>query len=439
MNHNLKVKQTHLLCGFVLLLSLISGQTQKLFGISSGFIYQLLYFSKYFATAFLFVYAISKRRKISKAQIGQFIMIFVPLIVLMLIDESIAIFTSPIVKTYGFKYWSRSLYILLDRICIYVAVVSIWMLCEDEAVDCLASVLLMDELIIFLSGFINVGISGITQSVIVAFTFKGFTSNYFEIHEQTYAVGLCIIYYLFFDKEKKNKTAKIILLIICFILGTKRIGFLGVVVAGLFALFIHKKGLTRRKLILTGLAGVFISFFYLFIIYNNELFAFLSGQNINNTGRDLIYAYFTKRTEFSPSQVGWGIAGVAKAIENMDRSEVMYMSVIRGMHNDILRIYVDFGFLGSLLWYSFNLIYVPVKLLGKYGKRSATVYMAMILYVFIIYLTDNIQSSYICQISLYLFPLVVYLKEKENRKQVSSVGYYHNEIQRNNKKVIIPE
>lgn len=29
-------------------------------------------------------------------------------------------------------------------------------------------------------------------------------------------------------------------------------------------------------------------------------------------GRDLIYAYFVRRTKLSPTQMGWGMAGVAK-------------------------------------------------------------------------------------------------------------------------------
>lgn len=43
--------------------------------------------------------------------------------------------------------------------------------------------------------------------------------------------------------------------------------------------------------------------------------------------------------------MGWGMAGVAKVVENLDRSEVMYMAAVRGVHNDILKIYINFGFL----------------------------------------------------------------------------------------------
>jgi O-antigen ligase len=165
-------------------------------------------------------------------------------------------------------------------------------------------------------------------------------------------------------------------------------------------------------LITIGIVGVLVCYGYLFIVYNNEFFAILNEHGINNMGRDLIYAYFVRRTKLSPTQMGWGMAGVAKVVENMDRSEVMYMAAVRGVHNDILKIYINFGFVGSLIWYALNLIYFPVKFMNEYGKKAATIYMALILYLFITYLTDNTESYFVCQVALLLIPITEYLKEK---------------------------
>lgn len=440
MGHNrLTVKTTHLLCGTVLFLCLLPGQTWRLFGISGGIIYQIVYYFHYFASAFLFMYALSKKRKIPNSEIYRFFYIFIPLIVLMLIVEFFAVFTSPVPEMYGIRYWTRSLSVFLDRLSIYVTVVSVWLLCADKAIDCLANTLLIDELLVLISALIQEGIINVGQNIVSAFSFKGFTDNFFEVHELTFAIGLCIIYYLFFQKFEKKSIARIVLLIISFILGAKRIGLFGIVVAGLFALFIHKKGLTRRKLILTGFAGVIICFFYLFIIYNNEFFAILNERNINNMGRDLVYGYFVNRTTFSPAQTGWGMAGVAKVVENMDRSEVLYMTAVRGLHNDILKIYIDFGFFGSLIWYIINLVYIPVKILKQYGKRPATIYMALAIYMFITYLTDNTEGYNVCQMAFLLIPLAEYWIEKIRNEKVSKIEFYNNEIQRNSKKVIVPE
>lgn len=270
----------------------------------------------------------------------------------------------------------------------------------------------MDEILIFISAIFHVGVAGIVESFLGAFAFSEGASNYFEVHELTFAIGLCIIYYLFFAERKKHNTGKLVFLVISFILGSKRIGMAGIAAAGLFSLFVHKKGLSRRKLLTIGIVGVLVCYGYLFIVYNNEFFAILNEHGINNMGRDLIYAYFVRRTKLSPTQMGWGMAGVAKVVENMDRSEVMYMAAVRGVHNDILKIYINFGFVGSLIWYALNLIYFPVEFMNEYGKKAATIYMALILYLFITYLTDNTESYFVCQVALLLIPITEYLKEK---------------------------
>ena len=38
--------------------------------------------------------------------------------------------------------------------------------------------------------------------------------------------------------------------------------------------------------------------------------------------------------------------------------------------------------------------------------------MALILYLFITYLTDNTESYFVCQVALLLIPITEYLKEK---------------------------
>lgn len=415
MENKLTVKKTHLLCAITLLLTLFSGQSSKLFGISGGAAYQLLYYSKYILSLFLVAFAWSHKRKVPDYEVRQLLKIVFPLVGLMVAVECLAAFSSPVPAMYGIRYWTRSVAAFLDRFSIYAVAIGIWVLCGEEAIDCITNTFIIDELLIFISAIFHVGFSGIAESFLGAFAFSTGTSNYFEVHELTFGIGLCIIYYLFFAERNKYSKGKLIFLIISFVLGSKRIGMAGIAVAGVFSLFVHKKGLTRRMLITIGTVGVLVCYGYLFIVYNNEFFAILNEHGINNMGRDLIYAYFVRRTKFGPTQIGWGMAGVAKVVENMDRSEVMYMAAVRGVHNDILKIYINFGFFGSLIWYGLNLIYFPVKFLEKYGKRAATIYMALIIYMFITYLTDNTESYFICQVALLLIPITEYIKEKKVR------------------------
>ena len=401
--------------GIVLLLALFSGQSYKLFSIIDGnnILYKILFFSKYISTLGLTLYVLMKQKKNLNFEIKRVIKIFYPLIFLMLIIEIIAIFKSEVPNVFGIKYFTRSIFIFLDRIFIYILVIDLWILVGKKAIDYLSNIFFIDEILILIRAFFQVGFKGIINSFFGAFAFSEGSSNFFEVHELTFSMGLLIIYYLFFEREKRKKFFRIILLIFCFILGAKRIGICGLIVASLFSLFIYKKGLTRFKLILLGIIGILICYGYLFILYNEKFFLLLNHYGINNMGRDLIYTYFIKRSKFSLFQIGWGIAGVSKVIENMNRAEVLYMVTVRGLHNDILKIYINFGFCGSLIWYIFNFIYIPLKFFRNYGKRISTLYLSLIIYMFVTYLTDNTEAYFICQVTLLIIPLAKYSYNKE--------------------------
>ena len=108
MKSRLTVKITHLLCAITLLLTLFSGQSSKLFGISGGAAYQLLYYSKYISALFLVAYALSRPRKVSDYEVKRLLTILLPLVVLMIVVECFAVFTSPVPAMYGIRYWTRS-------------------------------------------------------------------------------------------------------------------------------------------------------------------------------------------------------------------------------------------------------------------------------------------------------------------------------------------
>lgn len=419
MEKQLSIKIPNLLCGIVFLLELLSCQSNRMFGISEGPFNLLLYYSKYVASAFLIIYAFSHKRKISNYKVKQMISAFIPLVALMVITELVTFFTDPIsVELYGLKYWTRSLFIFLDSLCKYAVIISIWAILGVKAIDCISSILLFDELLLLISGVINNGFSNTFQTLISALTFTNFTSNYFEVHEVTFDIGLCIIYYLFFEEHKQRHIGCLILLIICFILGSKRIAFFGIVVASIVALLVHKKGLSQKSLICIGMVGVIVCFAYISALYNNEFFLWLDEHEINSMGRNLLYPYFTRRTEFSASQTGWGIAGVSKIIENMDKNEVYNMVNAEGLHNDILKIYINYGFFGSLAWYAINLIYFPVKLFKNFSMKTAVIYIVLACYMFITYLTDNTESYFTCQITFLLIPLAAYCGEISDKKNI---------------------
>ena len=95
------------------------------------------------------------------------------------------------------------------------------------------------------------------------------------------------------------------------------------------------------------------------------------------------------------------------------------MYLIRGLHNDLLKMYIECGFWGYVIWLILTLIYVPEKIKNKLGVRSATIYLALNIFAFITYLTDNTESYFVFQTILLTFPLVL----KENRKEEEKNDY----------------
>ena len=62
----------------------------------------------------------------------------------------------------------------------------------------------------------------------------------------------------------------------------------------------------------------------------------------------------------------------------------------------------------------YNLVYLPRKVFDFFGKKSSTVLMSLLLYIFVTYLTDNTEGYFVCQVFLLLIPLASYSVEKES-------------------------
>jgi len=415
---NYKINIFHFICGIVLLLQLLWLQTNTLFPNINDMLYQIIYYMKYFGTAILVFFAILKKNKekeiVEKER--KYVRIFIPLLILFIMIEIITLIQSPVPREYGLSYWTRMIANMLDKICILIEIVCIFMICGNDTIKCVSNTLIIDGLIILIATIVRVGLINTLNTFLAVFGIveSNKATGMLEVHELTYCTGLCIIYYLFFyNKKTKVDVVRIFLLIILFILGGKRIGFAGIIISCIFALIVNKKGLALIWLKSLGIIGSIICIVYVYLLYDGEVLTILNKYGINAMGREKIYNYYMNRTEFSPSFLGWGIASVSKTIENMSKEEVGNMVEVRGLHNDILKIYIEFGFIGSLLWYAFNLIYLPIMIYKKFGKYQATAYFCVAIYAFITYLTDNTENYFVFQVIFLTIPLLNSKKMKE--------------------------
>lgn len=412
------VNISRVLCCIVLFMQLIWLQKNILFPSIPHSIYVIIYYMKYFGSFILLIYTIYiKKETYNKKVIKKYIYIFLPVIALFTIIELFALINSSVVKTYGFSYWSRAFSYFLDKLCIFINLSCIFLLCKKHTMRCISNTLIVNEVLILAIVIIRCGIWETLKSFlcIIGILEGNTATKLLEVHELTYCIGLCLIYYMFFSKTKENKK-RIFILIIFFFLGGKRIGFLGIVISGLFALFVYKKGLTKKGITFFGIIITVICIFYINTLYDGEFVSYMSAKGIDLMGRDVIYNYFTERTNFSLKETGLGISAVSMVLDNLTKSDVGNIYMIRGLHNDILKIYIECGFWGFVVWLLINLVYIPKKIYTKLGKDSATVYFSLIIFAFITYLTDNTENYFVFQTILFIIPLVINNAIEERRE-----------------------
>ena len=126
-------------------------------------------------------------------------------------------------------------------------------------------------------------------------------------------------------------------------------------------------------------------------------------------GRNYYYQAIMKYATFSPGFIGIGRNVVTKILN----SELSYLNV-GGVHSDIIKMYVENGFILFGLWLWYQLIFMLKFYKKEYGDNVAILYFGFLIYLFTLYLTDNVEVYFICQILVTMLPITYALKQKGN-------------------------
>jgi hypothetical protein len=141
---------------------------------------------------------------------------------------------------------------------------------------------------------------------------------------------------------------------------------------------------------------------YVMLISSGLLVPFAKRFGIDFSGRMGFYRYMRKFYDWSISFMGNGMGFTEKYMQSTSRKIGGYSAV----HNDILKNYIDLGFVGSLLWVFWFIVVIPRMLLQKFGEKARYVYCIGTIYAYIVYTTDNASEYYIFQFTL--FSLIIY-------------------------------
>lgn len=203
-----------------------------------------------------------------------------------------------------------------------------------------------------------------------------------------FSFGIFALYYAY---TKKWKVFVIAILFMLF--AEKRIAIVAMAAAlfvmGIMWIFRQSK---KLALMIWGMAGL-VSYGYIYLIYSGILDAFCWGANVNTNGRVEMYSRMAQEAEFSLGYFGKGLGMVEQLLEHWNI--LTYVN----LHNDLLKFYVELGFVGFFIYLlSYGVMfYVAAK---KFSEAKMSFLLVLSVYTMVMFMTDNV-SIYM----LYLVPL----------------------------------
>lgn len=269
----------------------------------------------------------------------------------------------------------------------------------------------------FLSVFVSLITKGvyifphaILQAYVNPFdTIGGLTSNYLELHDLILALGYIVVYYIYtHEKIKKGDLPIVFLVLLIIILGMKRISILGIFFSLLFIKIIKYVPENKKYNVckFLGIIIFMISYLFIYMVSNGELlYNIMNRFNINVMGRNYYFDAIIKYSDFSFKFLGTGRNSVTKILAD----QLSYLKV-GGVHSDIIKMYVENGFVVFGLWLWYYLIKITRCYTKRYGVSAGVLYFSLIIYTFTLYFTDNTENYFICQIFSIIIPITYILK-----------------------------
>lgn len=278
------------------------------------------------------------------------------------------------------------------------------------------------NLIIVIIAVSQYGISESINSLVLFVTSLGEQQGLMreiEIHDITFTYGFFIIYFLCFAKRDKERIIDIIISVLFFIIGWKRIALAAlplVLVGGFILGFLKSRSRIMIMNALCWLAILFAFGYVLFIrydIFNTVMTLF----DIDTMGRDSIYDYIQQYYEISVTFIGYGFEYTTVLLQDIMNNFPELKIGVLAIHNNILTEYIELGFMGFWAWIIYTWLFQYRWLINHQGEMVAFLFIICEAYIFITYTTDNTLYYYWTSMVLRLIPMAYALHMPEHTDQ----------------------
>ena len=300
--------------------------------------------------------------------------------------------------------------ILLQTITIIYAVFMCYLF-EEKAIDYLFFSLCAANAAIMLLempkyGFVE-SVTSVVKCIVTFGEAEGFVRA-LEIHDITFLFGQFFIYYMMFapkgtKAEKRTKYIGVILSVFFLLVGLKRSTLPAVLLVCIYVKLLRLVRKPQRFIMATGIVLFLFFYLYLYLTRSGALIAFLESLGIDTMGRDVLWSLPNDYYRLSPLWKGLGFEGVTDLVNMWYREGLINRAY--PLHNDILKIFIELGAIGFTLWAGINYIVYPGYWIKKHDPETGLLYMAILAYMTVTYLTDNTAFYFWCSIGLKLIPM----------------------------------
>ncbi|MBQ8621500.1 MAG: O-antigen ligase family protein [Oscillospiraceae bacterium] len=299
-----------------------------------------------------------------------------------------------VVNGTAMPYITRGVSDTLYRCIAYLGGTAFLFLLRKDVAKCGVYAITLVYCLAFIFGFKDNGVAFAKELLDIGGNTPFYT--YVELHEMAFTIGLYLL--LLMTRRKKelfrHQGLAIVVLIFFYLEAGKRIGMMALVVALAYYWLFHRCSDAAKRFVIriTGVVAVAASIIYVGLTVSNQITQILGALGINMKGRDIIYGYFRQFCAFDLSFIGRGVGFVSRQFDYTTVADLKNMISIKALHNDLFRIFIDVGMVGFILWCGYWLLAVPEILRKRVNTQTAFFCMAMLIYAFVTYITDNTEN-----------------------------------------------
>ena len=308
-----------------------------------------------------------------------------------------SIFSQIYTNNYSFEYFSRSVSITIDLISVLLISYFSYQRLNKNIENVVFASCVFGFLIMIIVYLKSVGIGEFVNYYLQ--TEK--SGNFLEFHALGYIFGMYFIYYFYVCKNIKRAFLSLFMCLLVW----KRIVLLAIIISLIVSIIIDKIYIKTNKKCIPVISIIMILMAYLYIIisYNGNLDIIANEYNINFSHRLYFYDYFKQYYKINIFYFGHSLGFTDKIMETTMAIRQLKISAATGMHNDILRYYIDLGFLGSLVYYSLYFYKLPKLLAKKFSFENALKCLPFILFMYICLFVSNFSRTSLIMFVYFIF------------------------------------